>query len=181
MCRMATTGQEEPATVRLPVKLAIFTVVVPGAVTTWLPLFLLYPEIRRRPLVIGGHTFVGLAAMAIGAAGYFWCALDFVIAGKGTPAPIDMPKVLVVGGLYRFQRNPMYTSVLLVLAGESVLFWSLRLVEYAALIAVCFHLWVLMHEEPTLRRKMGAAYDRYRRDVPRWIPRRKPNRRSNAV
>jgi protein-S-isoprenylcysteine O-methyltransferase Ste14 len=177
---VANVNRENAATFLLLTKLAIFTVLVPGTVTVWLPLFLLYPQIRYRPITDMGAAVAGLALMAIGAAGYFWCALDFAFLGKGTPAPIDMPKVLVVRGPYRFTRNPMYISVLLVLAGESLLFQSARLLEYAALVAICFHLFVLLQEEPTLRRKMGAAYERYTQDVPRWIPRLRRDR-TNAL
>ncbi len=167
---MVNASRENPATFLLLTKLAVFTALVPGTVTVWLPLFLLYPEIRHRPIAGPGAAAAGLAMMAIGAAGYFWCALDFAFFGKGTPAPIDMPKVLVVRGPYKFARNPMYISVLLVLAGESLLFRSAGLLEYAALVAIGFHLFVLLQEEPTLRKKMGAAYEQYTQDVPRWIP-----------
>ena len=178
---MADPDREKSATFLLLTKLAIFTLLVPGTVTVWLPLFVLYPQIRHRPIAGVETTVAGLALMAIGAAGYFWCALDFAFFGKGTPAPIDMPKVLVVRGPYQFTRNPMYVSVLLVLAGESLFFWSARLLEYAAAVAVCFHLFVLLQEEPTLRRKMGAAYEQYTQDVPRWIPRLRRDRRINAL
>jgi len=75
----------------------------------------------------------------------------------------------------------MYISVLLVLAGESLFFWSVQLLEYAAIVAIGFHLFVLLQEEPTLRRKMGAAYEEYTQDVPRWIPRLRRNRRTDAL
>jgi protein-S-isoprenylcysteine O-methyltransferase Ste14 len=92
-----------------------------------------------------------------------------------------MPKVLVVRGLYRFSRNPMYVSVLLMLAGEGVLFWSARLLEYTATVFAVFHVFILVQEEPTLRRKMGAAYEQYAQDVPRWIPRFKRVERTDAL
>jgi protein-S-isoprenylcysteine O-methyltransferase Ste14 len=163
------------------VKLAIFTVAVPGTVAIWLPLFVLYPGVRHGGPESLATAIVGLILCAVGASGYLWCALDFAFFGKGTPAPIDMPKVLVARGLYRFSRNPMYISVLLALAGESVFFWSLRLLEYGAIVAVGFHVFVLAQEEPTLRRKMGAAYEQYTQDVPRWIPRIMGRRRTNAL
>jgi len=178
---MANPDRENPAAFLLLAKLAVFTVLAPGTVTVWLPLFLLYPDIRHRPIADMGTAVAGLALMVIGASGYFWCALDFAFVGKGTPAPIDMPKVLVVRGPYEFTRNPMYISVLLVLAGESVFFRSARLLEYAAIVAIGFHLFVLLQEEPALRRKMGAAYEQYTQDVPRWIPRLRRDRRTNAL
>jgi protein-S-isoprenylcysteine O-methyltransferase Ste14 len=178
---MTNANREHAATFWLLTKLVIFTVLVPGTVTVWLPHFLLYPDIRHRPLAGVGTAIAGLIVMATGAAGYLWCALDFAFLGKGTPAPIDMPKVLVVRGLYRFSRNPMYVSVLLFLVGESVLFWSARLLEYTAIVFMVFHIFVLVQEEPTLRRKMGAAYGQYTQDVPRWIPRLKRDQRTDAL
>ena len=103
---------------------------------------------------------------------YLWCAWDFATAGQGTPAPIDAPKHLVVRGLYRFVRNPMYVGVLLMLTGESRAFRSLRILIYAAIVFVFFNLFVIFYEEPALTRKFGAEYDEYMRRVPRWIPRR---------
>jgi len=178
---MTNANQERPATLWLLTKLVVFTVLVPGTVTVWLPLFFLYPDIRHRGLAGVGTVVAGLVVMAIGAAGYLWCALDFAFFGKGTPAPIDMPKVLVVRGLYRFSRNPMYVSVLLMLAGEGVLFWSARLLEYTAMVFMAFHIFVLLQEEPALRKKMCTAYEQYAQDVPRWIPRFKRVERTDAL
>jgi protein-S-isoprenylcysteine O-methyltransferase Ste14 len=178
---MTNTNRALPATIWLLAKLAIFTVLIPGTVTVWLPLFYVYPDIRHQPPAGIGSVVVGIIVIAISASGYLWCALDFAFFGKGTPAPIDMPKVLVVRGLYRYSRNPMYISVLLVLMGESIFFWSTRLLEYAAIVAIGFHVFILAQEEPTLRRKMGAAYEQYVQDVPRWIPRFKRVERTNAL
>lgn len=178
---MANAGRENLATCLLLTKLAIFTALVPGTVAVWLPLFFLYPAIRHRPMASMETAIAGAIVIASGTAGYLWCALDFAFFGRGTPAPIDMPKVLVARGLYRFARNPMYVSVLLVLAGESLFLWSVRLLEYAAIVAIGFHVFVMVQEEPTLRRKMGAAYEQYAQDVPRWIPRVRRSRRTNAL
>jgi len=162
-------------------KLALFTVLVPGTVTVWLPLFVFYPAIRRQPIEWNAAAAGAVIMIAIGIAGYLWTALDFAIYGKGTPAPIDMPKVLVVRGLYRYTRNPMYISVLSVLLGESVLFRSVALLRYAAAVTAMFYIWVLIQEEPRLRRKMGPAYQQYCKDVPRWIPRITQRRRTDAL
>jgi len=162
-------------------KLLVFTVLVPGTVTIWLPLFALYPAIRHRPIEWNATAAGAIALIAIGAAGYLWCALDFAILGRGTPAPIDMPKRLVVRGPYKYTRNPMYISVLTALMGEAALFRSVVLVEYAVGVAICFHLFVLIQEEPTLRRKMGDSYARYCEEVPRWFPRIAQGRRKHAV
>ncbi|MGA8221169.1 MAG: isoprenylcysteine carboxylmethyltransferase family protein [Candidatus Acidiferrales bacterium] len=171
----------DPALVFTLLKLALFTVLVPGTVTVWLPLFGFYPAIRHQPIEWNAVAAGAVIVIAIGVAGYLWTALDFAIYGKGTPAPIDMPKVLVVRGLYRYTRNPMYISVLAILLGETLLFWSVALLRYAALLTAMFYIWVLIQEEPTLRRKMGPAYEQYCEDVPRWIPRFIPRRRTDAL
>jgi protein-S-isoprenylcysteine O-methyltransferase Ste14 len=117
--------------------------------------------------------------IASGAAFYLWCAWEFAAAGLGTPAPIDPPKVLVARGLYRVVRNPMYVGVLLVLLGESLVFGSWALLRYAVLVWLCFHLFVVLYEEPALRRKFGASYEGYRKRVWRWTPRLPPRGRTD--
>ena len=162
-------------------KLLLFTIVVPGTVTLWLPLFWMYPGIRHRPIEWNAGTAGAIALIAIGIAGYLVCSLDFAVFGRGTPAPIDMPKHLVVRGPYKYTRNPMYISVLAILMGESALFRSVTLLEYSAAVAIMFHLFVLIQEEPALRRKMGEAYQKYCDEVPRWIPRLPARPRNHAV
>jgi len=153
------------------VKSLIFTVLVPGTIAGYVPYRILSAQSEIAPLLPGGVRFVGIAAMAGGVLGYLWCAWDFATKGLGTPAPIDPPRALVAQGLYRYVRNPMYVSVLLVLLGESVFFESRRLLLYAGIVWLVVHSFVLIYEEPTLRRKFGAAYDEYCRRVPRWLPR----------
>ncbi len=158
--------------VALPLlKLAVFTVLVPGSVAVWMPYYFYLSRGRWGLFALGSHTLVGFALIVLGTSGYLWCALDFAFAGRGTPAPIDPPKVLVARGLYRYVRNPMYVSILLVLLGESTLFKNLRLLRYAGIVWVGFYLFVLLYEEPALRDKFGASYEEYCRTVPRWIPR----------
>ena len=96
------------------------------------------------------------------------CVWDFFATGKGTLAPIDPPRFLVVQGLYRFTRNPMYNGVVALILGEAGLFRSVALVEYALLVLVLFHLFVVLYEEPALESQFGEAYRAYRRAVPRW-------------
>src|SRR5258706_10777414 len=96
------------------------------------------------------------------------CVWDFFVIGKGTLAPIDPPRFLVVQGLYRFTRNPVYNGVIALILGEAWLFGSVALVEYALLVLVFFHLLVVFHEEPTLESQFGESYRAYRRAVPRW-------------
>ena len=121
--------------------------------------------------VPGGATVAGLALVALGAAGYIVCALDFVVTGRGTPAPLDPPRTLVASRLYRFTRNPMYVAVLLALFGETIALGSATLLVYSLMIALLFHLFVVLYEEPALRDRFGPTYDGYCAAVPRWLPR----------
>jgi protein-S-isoprenylcysteine O-methyltransferase Ste14 len=153
------------------IKTLIFTIVVPGTVTVLVPRWLLSSPIGSERFNIGFFRYVGVVPLLIGASIYLWCAWDFTFAGKGTPAPIDPPKELVVRGLYRYVRNPMYVGVGSVLIGEALLFQSLGLVAYAGAALLAVSLFVLFYEEPALTRKFGDSYRRYREAVPRWIPR----------
>jgi len=152
------------------VKTAIFTVLVPGAVGVYVPYRLLARAERTWDL--GAFRYLGLVPIVLGAAIYLWCAWDFSVTGRGTPAPIDPPKELVAHGLYRWVRNPMYVGVLSVVLGEALLYGAPVLLEFAAVGFAFFHLFVVLYEEPTLEAKFGEAYARYRRTVPRWLPRR---------
>ncbi len=149
-------------------KTLIFTLVVPPSVAVVVPLWLLEFALPRP--ASGARGLLGALLIALGAAAYFWCAWDFAYYGLGTPAIVDPPKVLVARGLHRFVRNPMYLGVLAVVAGESAWFHSTRLLTYALCLALIFHFFVVLYEEPTLRKKFGEAYEDYRRTVPRWIP-----------
>jgi protein-S-isoprenylcysteine O-methyltransferase Ste14 len=146
----------------------VFTVLVPGTVAGYLP----YVIGSRSAVTPPGVTRLLIAAslFLVGAAVYFWCLWNFAVSGRGTPAPIDPPTRLVVRGLYRRVRNPIYVGVLTVVAGWAAYYRSIRLIEYGVTLAVLFHLFVVLVEEPLLRRRFGAAYDEYRRTVPRWIP-----------
>lgn len=150
-------------------KIFLFTLVAPGTVTVILP----YVLLRNARVEFAAHAgqWFGLAPLLFGFGIYLWCTKDFAVKGRGTPAPIDAPKQLVVNGLYRFVRNPMYVGILLLLLGEIVLFATTTLLFYAAVVFLGFHLFVLLYEEPTLRRLFGAEYVQYCTRVPRWLPR----------
>jgi protein-S-isoprenylcysteine O-methyltransferase Ste14 len=148
----------------------LFTVLVPGTVTIWLP---------RDWLRIWGDTspsqwtlwhIVALIPLTIGLAIYVRCVWEFAARGRGIPAPLDHPKQLVVTGLYRYVRNPMYVGVLLVLVGEALFFRSVSFLEYTLIWFAFVNLAVLVYEEPNLKRKFGESYDRYRASVRRWLP-----------
>jgi len=113
---------------------------------------------------------IGLVLLLAGATIYFWCAFGAFAQAGGTPAPLDPPKRLVVHGLYRVMRNPMYVGVGSVVLAEAIGFRSAALAVYLIIWALCVHLFVLFYEEPTLRRKFGASYEDYCRRVPRWLP-----------
>jgi len=147
---------------------AIFTIVVPGTVAILVPRWLLGDGFSR--LTGGLWRWTGLSVASIGAAVYFRCAWEFAARGLGTPAPIAPTKYLVTTALHRYVRNPMYIGVALVIMGEAILFRSLHVAEYAMLMLLTAHVFVVLYEEPTLQRQFGESYDDYRRKVPRWVP-----------
>ncbi len=152
-------------------KTLLFTLLEPVPVTVLVPWLLMSTGLRRFSADVGALRWVGLALGTLGVLIYAWTAGTFTFVGRGTPAPFDAPKELVATGLHRWVRNPMYMGVLAVVAGESLWFGSAALAVYAALLGVGFHLFVVLYEEPTLRRTFGASYELYCRSVPRWIPR----------
>jgi protein-S-isoprenylcysteine O-methyltransferase Ste14 len=108
--------------------------------------------------------------MGIGAAVLLHCIWGFAAVGRGTLSPVDPPKKLVVKGLYRYDRNPMYVGVVTILLGEALLLESLALLEYALVGFAAFNLFVILYEEPTLRHQFGESYEHYCRHVGRWLP-----------
>jgi protein-S-isoprenylcysteine O-methyltransferase Ste14 len=119
---------------------------------------------------VGLQQVVGLVIGAAGAAIAVACILTFVFAGKGTPAPFDPPRRLVIRGPYRWVRNPMYLGAGLALAGAAVFYGSPALTAYASAFLLAMHLFVVFYEEPTLRQMFGGEYDAYCRRVHRWWP-----------
>ena len=150
----------------LLLKNLIFTLLVPGTIAVGVP-WLIAPE--RDPASAPVFA-VAAALLAVGGAIYAWCAWDFAVSGRGTPLPIDAPRTLVVRGLYRCTRNPMYAGVLLVILGWAVMFRSWSLLAYAACVATCFHLFIVLYEERHLRREFGKQYDEYCARVGRRVP-----------
>ena len=138
--------------------------------TVLLPWLLLQSGVGR--VEPGPWRFLGIPAVAAGLAIYGWCARDFAVRGRGTPAPWDAPRRMVVGGLYRRVRNPMYIGILSIIAGEAVFFGSAPLLAYGFLVFLAFHQRVVRYEEPTLRHAFGDSYDAYCGSVGRWLPRR---------
>ena len=146
----------------------LFVVLIPGTVAGYVPFLILESsagEIGPRATIGSG---VATCLMVLGAAVLLRCVWDFFAAGRGTLAPFDPPRKLVVRGLYRFTRNPMYNGVVLVLIGEAWLFQSPTLWKYAALVFVMFNVMVIAYEEPTLESQFGERFRLYKRVVPRW-------------
>ncbi len=148
----------------------LFTVVVPGTVAVYIPLRMVARS-ESLPPQWGLPQIAALGPLLLGVALYFWCLWDFAHHGRGTPAPIDAPKRLVVQGPYRSVRNPMYVGVLLVIGGWAAFFESRGILYYGLGIALMFHLVVLLIEEPILASQFGESYAAYRRAVGRWVPR----------
>jgi len=115
------------------------------------------------------HFGVAVVLLCLGTLLLLWCVCEFYISGRGTLAPWDPPRHLVTSGPYRISRNPMYIAVVTILAGWCVL-WSTRtLIIYSLLLAIGFHLRVLLFEEPWAARRFGAEWEAYRARVPRWV------------
>ena len=148
----------------------LFSVIVPGSVAFWLPALVLDQTRFALPASWSAAQWAALIPLALGFAIYLRCVWDFVTRGRGIPAPVDHPKALVVSGLYRYVRNPMYLGVLLFLLGEALFLRYSGLLIYALVWLFIVHLFVRFYEEPNLQRKFGDSYARYRAAVGRWVP-----------
>ncbi|MGA8104776.1 MAG: isoprenylcysteine carboxylmethyltransferase family protein [Candidatus Acidiferrales bacterium] len=153
---------------------AFFLVLAPGTVAGLVPWWITRwhvqsATIARLPVRVGGALLAAVGLVVL---------LDsfarFALKGLGTPAPVFPTQHLVVSGLYRYVRNPMYVAVLLVIVGQALTFGSIRLLEYAAVAWLTAHVFVVTYEEPTLRASFGEEYKGFCAAVPRWIPRLKP-------
>jgi protein-S-isoprenylcysteine O-methyltransferase Ste14 len=130
---------------------------------------------------IGLPQAAGAVLAGFGGALALWCIFTFATRGRGTPAPFDPPRLLVVLGPYRYVRNPMYIGAIAALAGAALYWTSTALLVYALAFAVCSHLFVVGFEEPFLRRTFGHAYLSYCQNVRRWWPRTHPNKYDAAA
>jgi len=155
----------------LLLKNLLFTALVPGFVVGWVPVVYLLRD-EPLPAVWTWSHFLAAPALLAGALIYLMCVWQFATKGRGTPAPIDPPKKLVVRGPYRWVRNPMYLSVLLIVLGEMILYRHLTLLLYFVFLASAFQVFVVAYEEPSLRRRHGAIYTDYCYRVNRWLPRK---------
>ena len=156
--------------VMLLIRSIFFTVLQPGTVAVFIPYWLITSRGVAPPYSIPELRFLGLPLMVIGAAGLLWCIWEFFSRGRGTISPVDPPKHLVVRGLYKYVRNPMYVLVVTVLIGEAIFFRSLPVLIEAGAFVILANFFVLLYEEPALRRQFGESYEAYTRQVWRWIP-----------
>src|SRR5215211_613024 len=153
---------------------AVFFLVAPGTVVVLLPWLLTGWQVRDPVRYWAPMHVLGVILLVAGLIVLVQAFVRFVVEGLGTPAPIAAPERLVVGGLYRYVRNPMYMAVLAAIVGQALLLGQLVLLPYAAtfwLISAAFVRW---YEEPTLRRRFGADYEAYPHAVPAWWPRLRP-------
>lgn len=149
---------------------AFFTLLGPGTVLVGGPFWIVTST--DDTLAIGAARWIGVPLLAVGVVSLLWCIVDFAQQGRGTLAPVDEPRFVVRGGLYRYVRNPMYVSVLTALLGEVLVFRSLWLIVWAVAFGLAFTVFVVIYEEPHLRRRFGTSYEEYLLSVPRWVPRR---------
>jgi protein-S-isoprenylcysteine O-methyltransferase Ste14 len=141
-----------------------------GFVLIFLPArFLAWSGVARPP-GIGLTQAIGILTTALGAALALWCIISFALLGKGTPAPFDPPRRLVIRGPYKYVRNPMYLGAAIALAGAALFYESAVLASYVAVFLLVTHAFVLWYEEPTLQETFGAEYDAYCSRVRRWWP-----------
>ena len=149
-------------------KSIFFLILVPGMLIGYFPYLISTNDTELFALGVLGYLAFPL--WLIGWTAMLWCFWNFTVNGRGTPAPIDPPKELVAVGLYRFVRNPMYVAGITALIGWILWSPSMPLIIAPILFFAAAHTFVTLYEEPTLKKKFGAAYEEYCKVVPRWIP-----------
>ena len=153
---------------------ALFFVVAPTSLSGLVPWWITHWEFRPPFFDLEATRAVGILLIVAGLPGLVDSFARFALQGLGTPAPIAPPQNLVVTGLYRYVRNPIYVAVVAVILGQGILFGDWRLLIYGGLMWLAFHAFVLAYEEPVLADSFGAQYEDFRANVPRWIPRLTP-------
>jgi protein-S-isoprenylcysteine O-methyltransferase Ste14 len=149
----------------------LFLVVTPGVVAGLVPWGLTGWKVAHPPLII---AVVGYAILVAGVVVLLHAFVRFVTEGVGTPAPVAPTRHLVIGGLYRYVRNPMYIAVGLTILGQAMVLGRPVLLLYALVFGVAVVSFVYLYEQPTLTEQFGAEYEAYRDAVPAWLPRRRP-------
>jgi protein-S-isoprenylcysteine O-methyltransferase Ste14 len=158
---------------------AFFLVIAPGTTAVLIP-WLLTGWDGRIPPLNAAVRLVGLVFVVAGGAFLLSAFVRFVLEGRGTPAPVAPTERLVVGGVYRYVRNPMYLAVTATILGQGLILGRFVLLVYAAVFLFMTAAFVRTYEEPTLRERYGAEYEAYRRSVPGWWPRLRPWRASES-
>jgi protein-S-isoprenylcysteine O-methyltransferase Ste14 len=159
---------------------ALFLLIAPGTLAGYIPWLL---SRWRFEGDFGGSDALRIAGAALallGGLALLECFLRFALVGIGTPAPVAPTRHLVVSGLYRHVRNPMYVAVASLIFGQALIFGQKDVLLYGAAVWLAFHLFVLLYEEPAMRRSFPDEYARFTAAVPRWLPRLKPWRGGNA-
>jgi len=152
----------------------LFLFVAPGFVAGDVPFWFTHWRFQPPLLGLDFLRVLGAALLAFGGAIVLDSFARFAFQGVGTPAPVLPTKHLVVTGLYRYVRNPMYVGVVAAILGQGLLFGDRKTLAYGLLVWLAFHLFVLFYEEPTLRRTFGEEYETFCQNVRRWIPRVRP-------
>ena len=150
-------------------KSLFFIILVPGLLIGYFPYLVSTTDTEL--LALGALRYLAFPLLLIGWIAMLWCFWNFLVNGKGTPAPIDPPKELVAVGPYRYVRNPMYVAGIIALLGWMLWSPSLALIVAPLIFFTAAHLFVTLYEEPTLKRKFGTVYEDYCKRVPRWMPR----------
>jgi len=153
---------------------AIFFVVAPCTLAGLIPWSITGWQLQPPFLGLELTRIVGATMILAGVPGLIDAFARFALQGLGTPAPIAPPRKLVVTGLYRYVRNPIYVALVAVILGQAVLMGDSRLIVYGALLWLSFHVFVVAYEEPTLEQTFGKEFEAFRAAVPRWIPRVTP-------
>ncbi len=155
------------------IRTIIYATIFIGLVLIYVPARLLTWSGIVRPTVIELPQVAGMVVGIVGAVVALSCILTFVSTGKGTPAPFDPPRKLVIQGPYRFVRNPMYVGAIVSIAGAALFYQSLWLLGYTGILFLLSHCFVVFYEELTLRKTFGQEYETYCRQVNRWLPKLK--------
>jgi protein-S-isoprenylcysteine O-methyltransferase Ste14 len=147
-----------------------FTILQPGLVAGLIPVWILGRKANN--LFIKPWQFYQFSGFLVFVTGFLImliCIISFAVKGRGTLSPADPTKKLVVTGLYKFSRNPMYIGVMMILTGEAIFFESVSLWIYLLVVNIGFNIFILLHEEPRLQKDFGEEYKKYCQKVRRWI------------
>lgn len=155
----------------LALKNLVYVLAIPSLMAGWIPLRL-FERHPRWPQEPGWIQWTGAALFLAGAVMFVAGVHTLAMRGQGTPAFLDPPRKLTRRGPYKWVRNPLYLSLFALVGGEALFLSSWHIGVYWVVLVCSLHLVVMLHEETELRRRFGAMYEDYRRDVPRWLPRR---------